>query len=159
MFRLFNLCFLILLPGFSAARQIPQHTPEESKVENMIKALPEVKALDNVYDTISNRHQRVKMTLTPPGDKLPFYKVEVGYQGTNRFEPHYYFYVNPQTDVILVEDLKYGDRPTLAVWRTRQRPDYTPENTSSLNTDSISEQTSDPSKMPMKSKAEFIYKK
>jgi hypothetical protein len=88
-----------------------------------------------------------------------FYKAEVGYQGSNRFEPHYYFYVDPETDVILIEDLKAGDRPTLAEWRRRQSAGY-PEQmdaTLSTGTDSATLNDSIP-EIPPKPKAEFIYK-
>jgi len=88
-----------------------------------------------------------------------FYKVEVGYQGSNRFEPHYYFYVNPVTNAILIEDLKAGDRPTLAEWRRRQRIGYPEQMDTTLTIDSDSATFNDSvPETPPKPEAQFIYK-
>lgn len=63
----------------------------ELEVSNIIRNLPEVKAKNKVFDSITKRVQEVKMRITAPTTENNLYKVEVGYQGTGRFEPHYYF--------------------------------------------------------------------
>lgn len=83
-------------------------------------ALPEVKAKDKVYDSITNRMQRILLHITPPDSFTNLYKVEAGYQGNNRFQPHFYFYVDMTDKMIYVEDLEQGDRTTLDEWRRRK---------------------------------------
>jgi len=114
---LLTLCFLSL----AARSQEHQHfSGPEAVVHDLISALPEVKADNHVYDSITHRVQQVKMILDPPDTATGLYRVKVGYQGSGRFEPHYYFYVNPDSRQIYVEDMEYGDRPTLSEWRARR---------------------------------------
>lgn len=96
----------------------------ELEVSNIIRDLPEVKAKNRVYDSITKRVQEVKMRITPPIAGNNLYKVEVGYQGTGRFEPHYYFFVDPDTKLVYIEDMQKGDRPTLSEWRKRRKGPY-----------------------------------
>ena len=94
--------------------------PEDS-VHNMISSLPEVKALDDVYDSLSNRRQNLILHITPPDSLVPYYHVEAGYQGGTRFHPHYYFYVDLPSQTIFIEDMDHGDRTTLDEWRARRK--------------------------------------
>lgn len=94
--------------------------PEDS-VHNMISSLPEVKALDDVYDSLSNRRQNLILHITPPDSLVPYYHVEAGYQGGTRFHPHYYFYVDLPSQTIFIEDMEHGDRTTLDEWRARRK--------------------------------------
>ncbi len=94
--------------------------PEDS-VHNMITSLPEVEALDGVYDSLTNRKQDLVLTITPPDSLVPYYYIEAGYQGGTRFQPHYYFYVDLPSQTIFIEDMEHGDRPTLEEWRNRRK--------------------------------------
>jgi len=99
--------------------------PEDS-VHNMISSLPEVKALDGVYDSLTNRKQNLVLNIKPPDSTIRQYYVEAGYQGGTRFHPHFYFYVDLASQIIYVEDMEYGDRPTLKEWRARREEKVEP---------------------------------
>ncbi len=121
-----SICILLLLL-FSAApwcrgqqKQQVILTAEDS-VRNIIEALPEVKEKDHVYDSLTNRVQNIIIKITPPDSVVQMYHVEAGYQGNNRFQPHFYFYVDLINNMIYIEDLDKGDRTTLEEWRARRR--------------------------------------
>lgn len=92
----------------------------EDSVRSLIAELPEVKALDHVYDSLTNRTQTVIIKVSPPDTEEPFYRALVGYEGGSRFNPHFYLYVDLPSNTIYIEDLEYGDRTTLGHWRKRR---------------------------------------
>jgi hypothetical protein len=108
--------------SFSAVAQKKQQVPlnGEDSVRNLIEQLPEVKEKDHVYDSISNRVQNIIIKITPPDSLVKTYHVEAGYQGNNRFQPHFYFTVDLQNNIIYIEDSELGDRTTLDEWRARR---------------------------------------
>jgi hypothetical protein len=120
--RIYNIIFLILTTALPAFSQEPNQINfgSEDSVKKIIMALPEVQAKDKVYDSITNRMQRILLHITPPDTVTKLYKVEAGYQGNNRFQPHFYFYVDLPGNVIYIEDLEQGDRTTLDEWRRRK---------------------------------------
>lgn len=93
----------------------------EDSVRSIIEALPEVQAKNDVYDSLTNRMQRIVLKITPPDTVIPFYHVEAGYQGGSRFNPHFYFYVDLSNQMIYIEDMEQGDRTTLDEWRRRRQ--------------------------------------
>lgn len=103
-------------------------------IKKGVNSLPEVQAMDNRYDSVSGRVQQTVIQVTPPPPSSNpetqqiLYKVEVGYQGTGRFQPHLYLYLDTTNGQLFVEDLTHGDRPTLEEWRLRQESGRTPEN-------------------------------
>lgn len=115
--------FFILLAGtFSAVAQKKQQVPlnAEDSVRTLIEQLPEVREKNHVYDSISNRVQNIIIKITPPDSVVKTYHVEAGYQGNNRFQPHFYFSVDLQNNIIYIEDTEQGDRTTLDEWRARR---------------------------------------
>jgi len=119
---LYKIMFLLLITSATASGQENNQplSPEEASVKNIVMALPEVKAKDKVYDSVSNRVQRMLLHITPPDSVEPLYKVEAGYQGNNRFQPHFYFYIDLPGNMVYIEDLQQGDRTTLDEWRRRR---------------------------------------
>ncbi|KAA5537077.1 hypothetical protein F0919_05220 [Taibaiella lutea] len=120
--RIYNIVLLILTtatPAFSQEDNQINFGSEDS-VKKIIMALPEVRAKDKVYDSITSRVQRIQLHITPPDAVTNLYKVEAGYQGNNRFQPHFYFYVDLPGKMIYIEDLEQGDRTTLDEWRRRK---------------------------------------
>jgi len=119
--KIYSILFVILAGAFFVYAQDGQQVNlnAEDSVKNIILALPEVKAKDHVYDSISNRMQRILLHISEPDSVTHLYKVEAGYQGNNRFQPHFYFYVDLPNKLIYIEDLEQGDRTTLDEWRRR----------------------------------------
>jgi hypothetical protein len=99
----------------------------EDSVKSIILALPEVKAKDHVYDSITNRMQHIVLYISTPDTVTNLYRVEAGYQGNNRFQPHFYFYVDLPNKLIYIEDLERGDRTTLDEWRRRRTDSNIPQ--------------------------------
>lgn len=120
MFFCFSLLFYGSFAGYGQQPQRVAMTGEDS-VKSLIEALPEVKEKDHVYDSLTNRVQNIIIKITPPDEALHMYHVEAGYQGNNRFQPHFYFYVDLPNNMIYIEDLDKGDRTTLDEWRARRR--------------------------------------
>jgi hypothetical protein len=120
--RIYNSIFLIFALSVSAWGQ-DDNSANLSGIEavkKIIMALPEVKAKDHVYDSITNRMQHIVLHIASPDTATQLYKVEAGYQGNNRFQPHFYIYVDLPGNRIYVEDLDRGDRTTLEEWRRRR---------------------------------------
>lgn len=114
--------FILLAACFSATAQKKQQVPLNGtdSVRTLIEQLPEVKEKNNVYDSISNRVQHIIIKITPPDSVIKTYHAEAGYQGNNRFQPHFYFTVDLQNNIIYIEDTEQGDRTTLDEWRARR---------------------------------------
>lgn len=121
--KIYAAIFLIafLIEGARAQTIISEEqNASVDSVKKIIAALPEVKALDGKYDSISNRVQHPIIKISMPDSVNNLYGVQVGYQGNNRYQPHFYFYLNPSDPLIYVEDLDQGDRTTLDEWRKRR---------------------------------------
>lgn len=120
--KLYSLFFIIFAAVYVCPAQQRQQVTltAEDSVRNLIEALPEVKEKDHVYDSLTNRKQNIIIKITPPDSAVPMYHVEAGYQGNNRFQPHFYFYVDLAGNMIYIEDLERGDRTTLDEWRARR---------------------------------------
>jgi len=120
--RIYNIIFLLLATttGVFSQENYQANSGSEDSVKKLIMSLPEVKAKDKVYDSITNRMQRILLHIAPPDATTNLYKVEAGYQGNNRFQPHFYFYVDLPGNMIYIEDLEQGDRTTLDEWRRRR---------------------------------------
>lgn len=127
--RIYSIIFVILTNAAPIWGQVGSQVnlSSEDSVKSIILSLPEVKAKDHIYDSITNRIQHIVLHITSPDTADNLYKVEAGYQGNNRFQPHFYFYVNLPNHLIYVEDLEQGDRTTLDEWR-RRRAASKPEN-------------------------------
>ncbi|WP_118972220.1 hypothetical protein [Taibaiella koreensis] len=120
--KLYSLFFIAFITtSFCQAQQRQQVVlTAEDSVRNLIEALPEVREKDHVYDSLTNRRQNIIIRITPPDSAVAMYHVEAGYQGNNRFQPHFYFYVDLANNMIYIEDLERGDRTTLEEWRARR---------------------------------------
>lgn len=121
--RICTLVFMLLATTFVSRGQQKQQVPltAEDSVRSIIAALPEVQAKDKVYDSLTNRMQNIIIKITPPDSAVTQYRVEAGYQGNTRFQPHFYFFVDLANDMIYIEDFDKGDRTTLEEWRNRRK--------------------------------------
>lgn len=120
--RIYLIFSLAWVASFSATAQKKQQVPlnAEDSVRNLIEQLPEVKEKDHVYDSLTSRVQNIIIKITPPDSMVTTYHVEAGYQGNSRFQPHFYFSVDLQNNIIYIEDTEHGDRTTLDEWRARR---------------------------------------
>lgn len=132
--RKITLCLIAVMSlitiSFAQQKQQVALSGEDS-VRSIIASLPEVKEKDKVYDSLTNRVQNIIIKITPPDTVVNTYRVEAGYQGGTRFQPHFYFHVDLANDMIYIEDLERGDRTTLDEWRNRrkqQKNNSNPEN-------------------------------
>jgi len=119
-YSIFVWALLFLAPPAQSQESQQVNLNAEDSVRSMILALPEVKAKDHIYDSITNRMQHILLHISSPDTVTHLYRVEAGYQGNNRFQPHFYFYVDLANRLIYIEDLQNGDRTTLDEWRRRK---------------------------------------
>jgi len=114
---------ILMLMASTLFGQQKQQVPvsAEDSVRSIIADLPEVKEKDKVYDSLTNRVQNIILRITPPDSVVSTYRVEAGYQGGTRFQPHFYFFVDLANNMIYVEDFERGDRTTLDEWRNRRK--------------------------------------
>jgi hypothetical protein len=119
---IYGIFLILLINSFSAIAQQNPQVPlsGEDSVRNLIESLPEVKEKAHVYDSLTNRVQNIIIKITPPDTVVKTYHVEAGYQGNNRFQPHFYFTVDLVNNIIYIEDWERGDRTTLEEWRARR---------------------------------------
>lgn len=125
---------LAWMPGQAQNETVLQDDAVTMLIKKGVNSLPEVQELNNRYDSVSRRVQQTVIRVIPPaasfnpGDHTPLYKVEVGYQGSARFQPHLYLFIDTTNGQLFVEDLVHGDRPTIEEWRLRQEGRRIPEN-------------------------------
>lgn len=121
--RTCTLIFILLATTFISRGQQKQQVAltAEDSVRSIIASLPEVQAKDKVYDSLTNRMQNIIIKVTAPDSTVTLYRVEAGYQGNTRFQPHFYFFVDLVNDMIYIEDFDKGDRTTLDEWRNRRK--------------------------------------
>ncbi len=120
--RIYGLFLIMIVPFAFCQAQSKQHVAitAEDSVRALIEALPEVKEKAHAYDSLTNRMQNIIIKITPPDSAIHMYYVEAGYQGNNRFQPHFYFYVDLPNNMIYIEDFAKGDRTTIEEWRARR---------------------------------------
>jgi hypothetical protein len=79
-------------------------TALENKVTAAILKLPFVQKSNRYIDSFSNHTQRLSFMLDKEDSKDNMVSVQAGYNGEQRFETYYRFYVNPVTLEIKVYD-------------------------------------------------------
>jgi hypothetical protein len=77
----------------------------EGKIMDAVMNLPEVIRSNAYIDSISNHKKGIAGITDAPADGETDYSVKVGYNGDERFEVYYFFYVNPKTMQIKVQDI------------------------------------------------------
>lgn len=75
---------------------------------------------NNYIDLLTNHKHGLSVTTEKPSKDRPDYYIRAGYNGAERFETYFHFYVNPQTLEIRIMDLVTGDIVPIEIWRKRE---------------------------------------
>ncbi|MDZ4758075.1 MAG: hypothetical protein SGJ10_08055 [Bacteroidota bacterium] len=92
----------------------------ENKILDKLSKLPEWVKENNYIDSFTNHKHGLAVTTEKPTTDKPDFYFRVGYNGEDRFETYFHFYVNPKTFEIKILDLLDGDIVPIAVWRKRE---------------------------------------
>jgi hypothetical protein len=88
-------------------------TTLEDKITTALLKLPFVKKSDKYIDSISNHKHGIAFMLDEPAKDETDIPVQAGYNGKERFETYYRFFVNPKTLEIKVYDVVEDKKLTL----------------------------------------------
>ena len=95
-------------------------TTKETEILDKIAALPEFKKSNAYLDSLTDhKHGLASMIFKPTKEEKNYY-VRVGYNGDQRFETYYNFYVDSATMDIKIADPIEADIITLAEFRKRE---------------------------------------
>lgn len=79
-------------------------TALEQKITNALMKLPFVVKSNNYIDSLSNHQHGIAFMMNEPLENETDISVQAGYNGGERFETYYRFFVNPKTMEIKVYD-------------------------------------------------------
>jgi hypothetical protein len=79
-------------------------TALENKITAALMKLPFVTKSNNYIDSFSSHNHGIAFMMDEPQENEPDISVQVGYNGGERFETYYRFFVNPKTMEIKVYD-------------------------------------------------------
>ena len=107
----------------SAANYIHTFTDTvlENKITKALLKLPFVKKSDQYIDSFSNHKHGIAFLLDKPEANETDIPVQAGYNGEERFETYYRFYVNPTTMEIKVYDVAADKKLTVKEYIKSQR--------------------------------------
>ena len=107
----------------SAANYIHTFTDTvlENKITTALLKLPFVKKSDQYIDSFSNHKHGIAFLLDKPEDNETDIPVQAGYNGEERFETYYRFFVNPTTMEIKVYDVAADKKLTVKEYIKSQR--------------------------------------
>ena len=101
------------------------HTFKDTVLEDKITAallkLPFVKKSDKYIDSISNHKHGITFMLDEPAEHETEIPVQAGYNGNERFETYYRFFVNPKTLEVKVYDAVEDKKLTLKEYLKTQQ--------------------------------------
>ena len=101
------------------------HNFSDTALENRITAallkLPFIIKSDNYIDSFSNHKHGIAFMLDEPNANEPDVSVQAGYNGAERFETYYRFFVNPKTMEIKVYDVVEDKKLTLKAYLKTQQ--------------------------------------
>ena len=96
-------------------------TSLEDKITAALLKLPFVKKSDKYIDSISNHKHGIAFMLDEPAKDETDIPVQAGYNGAERFETYYRFFVNPKTLEIKVYDVVEGKKLSLKEYLKTQQ--------------------------------------
>ena len=96
-------------------------TSLQDKITAALLKLPFVKKSDKYIDSISNHKHGIAFMLDEPAKDETDIPVQAGYNGAERFETYYRFFVNPKTLEIKVYDVVEGKKLSLKEYLKTQQ--------------------------------------
>ena len=93
----------------------------EKKITEALLKLPFVIKSNNYIDSFSNHKHGISFMLEEPGANETDIAVQAGYNGDQRFETYYRFFVDPKTLEIKVYDAVEDKKLTLQEYLEKQR--------------------------------------
>ena len=96
-------------------------TALEDKITAALRKLSFVKKSDKYIDSLSNHKHGIAFLLEEPGKDETDIPVQAGYNGNERFETYYRFFVNPKTLEIKVYDVVEDKKLTLKEYLKTQQ--------------------------------------
>ena len=96
-------------------------TALEREITTALLKLPFVIKSDNYIDSFSNHKHGIAFMLDEPDANEPDVSVQAGYNGSQRFETYYRFFVNPKTMEIKVYDAVADKKLTLKEYLKTQQ--------------------------------------
>ena len=92
----------------------------EDKVMKAVTDLPEYNDAAVHVKAMTNGEQSLSSIIEAPNADHREYFIQVGYNQETWFETYYFFYVNPETFEIFIEDVIEGDVVSIETWRKRE---------------------------------------
>ena len=92
----------------------------EDKVMKAVTDLPEYNDAAVHVKAMTNGEQSLSSIIEAPNADHSEYFIQVGYNQETWFETYYFFYVNPETFEIFIEDVIEGDVVSIETWRKRK---------------------------------------
>ncbi len=89
----------------------------EDKIMNVVMSLPEVKKANAYIDSISKHKKGIAAIINEPENGETDYGVRVGYNGDERFEVYYFFYVDPKNFQIKILNIITDSVISVEEWR------------------------------------------
>ena len=89
----------------------------EDKIMDAVMSLPEVKKANAYIDSISNHKKGIAGIMSEPEKGETDYGVRVGYNGEERFEVYYFFYVDPKNFQIKILNIITDSVISVEEWR------------------------------------------
>ncbi len=96
-------------------------TALETKITNALMKLPFVMKSSNYIDSFSNHQHGIAFMMDEPQENETDVSVQAGYNGGERFETYYRFFVNPKTMEIKVYDVVEDKKLTIKEYLKTQR--------------------------------------
>jgi hypothetical protein len=103
--------YLLVIILFAACNNVAKtdeaavtDTALENKITAALMKLPFVTKSNNYIDSFSSHNHGIAFMMDEPQENEPDISVQVGYNGGERFETYYRFFVNPKTMEIKVYD-------------------------------------------------------
>lgn len=93
----------------------------EERIINTVMALPEAEAANRHIDSITNHQKGLASMMDEPEKGETDYSVRVGYNGDERFETYYFFYVNPSTLRVKILDVITDSIIPIEDWRKQNQ--------------------------------------
>jgi len=93
----------------------------ENKITNALMKLPFVTKSNNYIDSFSNHQHGIAFMMDEPQENETDISVQAGYNGGERFETYFRFFVNPKTMEIKVYDPIEDKKLTIKEYLKTQR--------------------------------------